>query len=48
MMKYVEPEMQCTTFTVEDVITTSSGQLPYPSESEPGLFPIDPDEGAIV
>jgi hypothetical protein len=44
MMKYMEPEMQCIRFAVEDIITTSSVELPTESE----LIPIDPDEGAIV
>lgn len=39
MKKYMEPEMECIEFAVEDIITTSS-------KSE--LFPIDPDEGVIV
>lgn len=42
MKKYIEPEMECVIFAVEDIITTSS-----PNEGS-SIPTIDPDEGMIV
>lgn len=42
--KFIEPEMKCLFFTVEDVLTTSSIDTPKPDP----IPTVDEDEGMIV
>ena len=49
MKKFVEPEILCRKFAVEDILTTSSIEATEPESSETEVMPtIDPDEGIII
>ncbi|MBQ4565477.1 MAG: hypothetical protein IJA48_03925 [Oscillospiraceae bacterium] len=47
MKEFIKPELRCLPFTVEDVLTLSSAELPPSGDIDP-LPTIDEDEGVIV